>query len=106
MFTNSRLVLSVSFFTHQVVCGTCHSFSAHLYEKLGAELGPWDGMTMTRDFCTKFTEVCSKEMDGYDTIDFPDYDGGVSYCDKHVGNSKGADNYWSFPYTEGGLKKC
>lgn len=86
------------------MCGTCHSFSAHLYEKLGAELGPWDGMTMTRGFCTKFQEECSKKVDGYDTIDFPDYPGGVSYCDKHVGNDKG-DNYWSFPYTEGAPKK-
>lgn len=61
-------------------------------------------MTMTRDFCTKFKEACSKEEEGYATIAFPDYAGGVDYCEKHVGSSEGDDNYWSFPYTEGALR--
>lgn len=88
----------------QVMCGTCHSFSAHLYERLGAMLGPWDGMTMTRDFCAKFTAACSKKVDGRATIEFPNYSG-ASYCEMHVGSRDGEDNYWSFPYTEGAHKR-
>lgn len=79
----------------------CHSFSGHLYENLGEELGPWDGMTMKRDFCTKFTSACSGE------IDFPDYDdGSVSYCDRHVGSVDGGDRYWSYPYSAGTENIC
>ncbi|CAM9766653.1 unnamed protein product, partial [Scytosiphon promiscuus] len=75
----------------QVVWGKCHSFSAHLFEKLGAELGPWDGMTMTNAFCTDLTTKCADELS------FPSYEG-VSYCDKHTGGD--TDQFWAFPYVE------
>jgi len=63
---------------------------------LGTSLGYWDGMTMTRDFCNKYTSTCKGQLD------FPSY-GSVSYCDKHVGSSDEDDGdlYWSYPYTEG-----
>lgn len=52
-------------------------------------------MTMTRDFCTKYTSACSQ------MIAFPDYEDGISYCNKHVGSTDGDDDLWSYPYTEG-----
>lgn len=75
----------------QVVCGVCHSYSAHLYEILGAELGGTDGMTMKNSFCNELIAACEGQ------IDFPSYDG-LDYCDKHTGG--GDDKYWSYPYTE------
>lgn len=75
----------------QVVCGQCHSYSGHLYEVLGAELGVEDGMTMKSDFCEELVGACAGQ------IDFPAYDG-TSYCDKHTGG--GNDLFWSYPYTE------
>lgn len=75
----------------QVVCGVCHSFSGHLYERLGAELGPTDGMTMKKEFCDGFVEACDGQ------IIFPTYDG-EDYCTKHQGG--GDDYFWSYPYTD------
>ncbi|CAM9581883.1 unnamed protein product, partial [Ectocarpus sp. 8 AP-2014] len=72
----------------QVVCGRCHSYSAHLYEYLAAELGLLDGMTMKSDFCNELVTACAGQ------IDFPTYDGGsVDYCTKHTGG--GDDFFWS-----------
>ncbi|CAN0318172.1 unnamed protein product, partial [Ectocarpus sp. 12 AP-2014] len=77
----------------QVVCARCHSFSAHLYEYLGAELGMLDGLTMTSAFCNDLVTACAGQ------IDFPTYDGGsVDYCTKHTGG--GDDFFWSYPYEE------
>lgn len=76
------------------MCGQCHSFSAHLYEILGSELGPWDGMTMKREFCDALTSECSGQ------IAFGEYDG-LDFCDKHVGGTDGNDRFWSYPYQEG-----
>lgn len=75
----------------QVQCGVCHSYSAHLYERLGSELGGDDGMTMKDSFCQELVTECSGE------ISFPTY-GDLSYCEKHVGD--GGDQFWSYPYTE------
>lgn len=75
----------------QVVCGVCHSYSAHLYERLGSELGGADGMTMKDSFCQELVKECAGE------ISFPTY-GGLSYCEKHVGDD--GDQFWSYPYTE------
>lgn len=72
-------------------CGQCHSYSAHLYELLGAELGLPDGMTMKSEFCEELVAACTGQ------IPFPDYDG-VDYCTKHVGGD--SDLFWSYPYTE------
>ncbi|CAM9182128.1 unnamed protein product, partial [Laminaria digitata] len=75
----------------QVLCGVCHSYSAHLYERLGAELG-YDGMNMKHDFCEELVDAC---------IDQPNcptnYDGD-DYCHVHAGD--GHDYFWSYPYTE------
>eukprot|EP00752_Nemacystus_decipiens_P013406 g11871.t1 len=79
----------------QVVCGQCHSFSAHLFEQLGAELGPWDGMSMKQDFCDALIDACGDEI----AFGGPaEYDG-LSYCEKHVGTS-GTDLFWSYPYVD------
>lgn len=77
------------------MCGQCHSFSAHTFELLGAELGPWDGMSMKQDFCDALIDACG------DQIDFggpAEYDG-LTYCEKHVGTS-GSDVFWSYPYSD------
>ncbi len=75
----------------QVVCGVCHSYSGHLYERLGDELGGLDGMTMKNDFCQELVSACEA------FITFPTYDG-EDYCTKHTGG--GDDQYWSYPYEE------
>ncbi|CAM9889122.1 unnamed protein product, partial [Ectocarpus sp. 4 AP-2014] len=76
----------------QVVCGVCGSYSGHLYERLGAELGVLDGMTMKNDFCEELVSACNEQ------ITFPTYDGGDDYCTKHTGG--GDDQFWSYPYNE------
>ncbi|CAM9121681.1 unnamed protein product, partial [Hapterophycus canaliculatus] len=79
----------------QVVCGVCHSYSGHLYEQLGAELGILDGMTMKSLFCEELVDACSGQ------VTFPTYDGGEDYCEKHTGG--GDDFFWSYPYEERAL---
>ncbi|CAM9509059.1 unnamed protein product [Ectocarpus sp. 4 AP-2014] len=74
----------------EVVCGVCHSYSAHLYEYL-TDGGMLDGLTMKSEFCESLVDAC----DAY--ITFPTYDG-VSYCDHHTGG--GNDFFWSYPYEE------
>lgn len=88
---SSRLSLS-TVAINQVVCGVCHSYSGHLYEQLGAELGILDGMTMKSAFCEELVDACSGQ------ITFPTYDGGEDYCEKHTGG--GDDFFWSYPYEE------
>lgn len=78
--------------TFQVVCGVCHSFSGHLFERLGGELGIVDGMTMKNDFCEELVDACQGQ------IPFPSYENGDDYCEKHTGGA--TDKYWSFPYME------
>lgn len=73
----------------------CHSYSGHLYEVLGAELGALDGLTMTNDFCDELTTACDGQ------ITFPTYDGD-DYCTKHTGGT--TDQFWSYPYIEGGSR--
>eukprot|EP00903_Cladosiphon_okamuranus_P006180 g6077.t1 len=78
----------------QVECGQCHSYSGHLFENLGGELGVEDGMTMKSDFCEALVKACSGE------IDFRTYDGGgTTYCEKHTGDQL-QDFFWSYPYVE------
>ncbi|CAN0031064.1 unnamed protein product [Scytosiphon promiscuus] len=77
----------------QVLCGQCHSYSNHLFERLGGDFGPWDGMTMKREFCDAYVDTCA------DQIVFGEYDG-LSYCDHHVGGIDGEDELWSYPYTD------
>ncbi|CAM9165509.1 unnamed protein product [Scytosiphon promiscuus] len=76
----------------EVVCGICHSYSGHLYEQLGAELGILDGMTMKSAFCEELVDACSGQ------VTFPTYDDGEDYCEKHTGG--GDDFFWSYPYDE------
>ena len=75
------------------MCGQCHSYSNHLFGRLGPELGVMDGLTMTNEFCEELVDECS----GEGQIVFPTYDG-ESYCEKHTGG--GADLFWAYPYTE------
>ncbi|CAM9268154.1 unnamed protein product, partial [Hapterophycus canaliculatus] len=75
-----------------VVCGVCSSYSGHLYEQLGAELGALDGMTMKSSFCEELVSECGEQ------ISFPTYDDGKDYCEKHTGG--GDDFFWSYPYEE------
>lgn len=76
----------------QVVCGSCHSYSGHLFEVLGADLGIFDGMTMKEKFCEELLSACEGQLK------FPRYSGNTDYCPKHVGGTK--DRFWSYPYTE------
>ena len=76
------------------MCGVCHSYSAHLYERLGAELGTLDGMTMKQEFCDDLVSACSDEIPAIART----YPGGLSYCEKHVGPT--GDQFWSYPYEE------
>ena len=80
----------------QVLCGQCHSYSGHLFEKIGAELGPWDGMTMKREFCDELVDECDGQIDFGGPAEYD----GQSFCDKHVGGIDGEDQFWSFPYTD------
>ncbi|CAM9587413.1 unnamed protein product, partial [Sphacelaria rigidula] len=64
----------------QVLCGVCHPYSSHLYERLGT----LDGMTMTNEFCNEFYSACSADLDL-----------GPDYCDIHTGGDD--DQYWSYP---------
>lgn len=73
----------------QVVCAQCGSYSGHLFERLGGELGTGDGLSMTNSFCAGLVDACSGQ------IEFPTYDG-QDYCTKHTGG--GEDLYWSYPY--------
>eukprot|EP00904_Undaria_pinnatifida_P003872 jgi/Undpi1/13486/HiC_scaffold_8.g03145.m1 len=68
-------------------------FCAHLYERLGAELGALDGMTMKQEFCDELVDACADEIPGISRT----YDG-LTYCEKHVGDT--GDQFWSYPYTE------
>ncbi|CAM9654267.1 unnamed protein product, partial [Choristocarpus tenellus] len=71
----------------EVVCGICLGFSAHLYERLGPDLGnlaPEDGMTFTNEFCESYVTACDSQLE------FPS-----NYCDVHTGGEK--DQYWSYP---------
>ena len=78
------------------MCTQCHSFSAHLFEKLGSELGPWDGMTLKTDFCNALITECAGQI----AFGGPaEYDG-QTYCEKHVGGVNGADQFWSYPYVD------
>ena len=79
--------------TPQVVCGVCHSYSAHLYQRLGPELDTLDGMTMKTAFCNELVDACKDEIPAV----VKTYDG-LSYCEKHVGDT--GDQFWSYPYTE------
>lgn len=75
------------------MCGQCHSYSNHLFGRLGPELGVMDGLTMKNDFCEELVDTCS----GQGNIVFPSY-GGDTYCEKHTGG--GSDLFWAYPYTE------
>lgn len=82
----------------QVVCGVCHSYSAHLYEVLGSELGGTDGMTMKSSFCSEYVSACEDQI----VLS-------ADYCEVHTGG--GEDLYWSYPYVEreyihGGQLEC
>ncbi len=78
------------------MCAQCHSFSAHLFEKLGSELGPWDGMTLKNDFCNALVTECTGQI-AFGGL--TEYDG-QTYCEKHVGGVGGADQFWSYPYVD------
>lgn len=69
----------------------CHSYSGHLYERLGPEHGALDGLTMKGAFCEELVTACAEQ------IIFPTYDG-EDYCTKHTGG--GDDQFWSYPYTQ------
>lgn len=101
---HAALKVALSFFTtvipldqtfNQVVCGQCHSFPAHLFEAL-PELGPFDGMTMKREFCDELIAKCGTQIEFKGPADYD----GLSFCDKHVGGVDGADELWSYPYTD------
>eukprot|EP00903_Cladosiphon_okamuranus_P010019 g9501.t1 len=79
----------------QVLCGQCHSFSAHLFELIGADFGAWDGMTMKQDFCDALIDACGDEIPFGGPAEYD----GLTYCEQHVGTS-GTDSFWSYPYTD------
>lgn len=71
-----------------MVCGTCHSYSSHLFSRLREE--DIVGMTMTPTFCDEYVAACDGQ------IAFPTY-GEEDYCQKHVGSE---DEFWVYPYEE------
>lgn len=64
----------------QVLCGLCHPYSAHLFERLDT----MDGLTMTNEFCNEFFSACESELAL-----------ASDYCDIHTGGD--VDQYWSYP---------
>lgn len=88
-----RFLFPSRFRAVQLVCTQCHSFSAHLFERLGSELGPWDGMTLKQEFCEALLLACDNQVAFGGQMEY-----GESYCDKHVGGT--SDMYWSYPYTD------
>eukprot|EP00752_Nemacystus_decipiens_P008218 g7348.t1 len=77
----------------QLVCIQCHSFSAHLFERLGSEFGLFDGMNLKQDFCEALLLACDNQIVFGGQAEY-----GMSYCQQHVGLD--GDNYWSYPYTD------
>lgn len=75
---------------HQVLCGVCNAYSAHIYTRLAA-LYPRSGgneeqgMAMTKEFCLSFFKACKVDLG------LP-----ATYCTEHVlPGSK--QEYWSYP---------
>ncbi|CAM9927960.1 unnamed protein product, partial [Ectocarpus sp. 4 AP-2014] len=62
----------------EVMCGTCHPWSGHLFERLDT------AMTLKQDFCTKFYGECATQLG------LP-----ADYCEVHAGPE--GDQYWSYP---------
>ncbi|CAM9644170.1 unnamed protein product, partial [Ascophyllum nodosum] len=84
----------------QVLCGVCGSYSGHLYERLAADLGTEDGLSMKNEFCTDFTAACDEQIDlpVYGNLEY----GEVDYCTMHTGGGE-EDLFWSYPYELSGI---
>lgn len=68
-----------------MICGVCHPWSGHLYERLGTAL------TLTNDFCNEFYAECSGPL-GL----------AADYCDVHTGGD--GNQYYSYPLVIDGEK--
>ena len=75
------------------MCTQCHSFSAHLFERLGSEFGPFDGMNLKQEFCEALLLACDSQVTFGGQAEY-----GMSYCEQHVGLD--GDKFWSYPYTD------
>ncbi|CBJ29140.1 conserved unknown protein [Ectocarpus siliculosus] len=62
----------------EVMCGTCHPWSGHLFERLDT------AMTLTQEFCSQFYGECATQLG------LP-----ADYCEVHAGPE--GDQYWSYP---------
>lgn len=71
----------------KVICGVCHPWSGHLYQRLGT------AMTLTQDFCDDFYTACSGQLTLSDT-----------YCDFHAGEGD-EDLFYAYPYVADGKKR-
>lgn len=72
----------------QFLCGTCHPFAGHLYERLGT------AMTITNEFCAELTAECADQLNLNE-----------DFCDYHTGG--GEDQFWSYPLViEEGTQAC
>lgn len=78
----------------QLVCIQCHSFSNHLFERLGVEFGPFDGMNLKQDFCEALVLACDNQIAFGGPMEYE----GLTYCEQHVGVD--GDMFWSYPYTD------
>eukprot|EP00752_Nemacystus_decipiens_P007896 g7055.t1 len=76
------------------MCIQCHSFSNHLFERLGPEFGLLDGMNLKQDFCEALVSACGNQID----FGGPEEYDGLSYCEQHAGLD--GDEFWSYPYTD------
>ena len=78
-----------------MLCGVCGSYSGHLYERLAADLGTEDGLSMENEFCMEYTAACDEQIDlpVYGNQEF----GEVDYCTMHTGGGD-EDLFWSYPY--------
>ena len=83
-------------FLPQVLCGVCGSYSGHLYERLAADLGTEDGLSMKSEFCTEYIAACNEQIDlpVYGNQEFGEE---VDYCTMHTGGGE-EDLFWSYPY--------
>lgn len=69
-----------------------------MFARLGENFGPWDGMSMKREFCEAFVDACGDEINLGGALEYH----GLDYCDQHVGGGiSDDDEFWSFPYNDG-----
>eukprot|EP00903_Cladosiphon_okamuranus_P008193 g7889.t1 len=94
MAPNGQLTDECADLYKQLVCIQCHSFSNHLFERLGNDFGLLDGMNLKQEYCDALVSACGNQIDFGGPAEY----GGLTYCEQHVGPN--GDEFWSYPYTD------